>query len=279
MASSSGVTLDPAPLPSSYFGPSVDITSPLHQAVRTQPGATWRELERVHVFQVLRYPKGPWDERQLSGHHQHPPGPEDVRQEDNRRGPATREVQPLGGRSRHRDDDWQAARALSRRSTAGTVPGRTHALPPNAASTCGGVGTSTPARDRTSAPGAEGDVESRARCADLVGSDVPGKAFLLRDPGRRSSCGTRSGAGLLGATLAAVPGSAMFYGLGVASAFTWCHLGGTDLVVGPRTPPSETGPGRDRDWPGSDLFGVLVAVKLAGDRVPLVSASVASVLA
>ena len=56
------VTLDPAPLPATYIGPSVDITSPLPQndAVRPRPGALWRELQREHVFQVPRYPKGPW---------------------------------------------------------------------------------------------------------------------------------------------------------------------------------------------------------------------------
>lgn len=57
------VTLDPAPLPASYIGPSVDITLPLPQeeAVRPQPSATWRELHREHVFQVPRHPKGTWN--------------------------------------------------------------------------------------------------------------------------------------------------------------------------------------------------------------------------
>ena len=89
------------------------------------------------------------------------------------------------------------------------------------------------------------------------------------------------GAGLLWATLAAVPGSGPFYGFGLASAATW--MAGA-IAAGP-----VPWWGNDRPFPrpvqigvavglGAILFGAFVVGKLAGDQVPLLSGSVARVL-
>ncbi len=89
------------------------------------------------------------------------------------------------------------------------------------------------------------------------------------------------GAGLLWATLAAVPGSGPFFGLGLASAATW--------IVGAIAAGPIPWWGNDRHFPrsvqvgvavglGVILFGAFVVVKLAGAQLPLLSGSVARVL-
>lgn len=86
---------------------------------------------------------------------------------------------------------------------------------------------------------------------------------------------------MLGATLAAPPGSALFYGLGLLSALTW--IGGA-LLSGPvpwRDPEGAPTGLLEVAAPlllSAALFGAFVAVKLIGDQVPLLAGSVASVL-
>lgn len=90
-----------------------------------------------------------------------------------------------------------------------------------------------------------------------------------------------AGAGMLWATLAMIPGSAPFFGLGLASAATWA---GGAILAGPIS-----WWGHESRFPqpvqvvvgvgtGVILFGAFVAVKAASDQTPLLADSVARVL-